>query len=95
MSGDLFAHSARKSKGKYLNLQNVETLGCAMCMVKLPAAENNGSEQKRTYWHEQLKLELEIILPFLVSKHISLNDENAQELVNFLSECCIFEQTEN
>lgn len=80
MSGYLFANSARKSKEKHPKWQDIEMLVCVVGTVKLPNPKINGSKQKRTDWHAQLKLELERHLPFLANEHISLKDEKAQEL---------------
>lgn len=94
MSGHLFAISARKSKGKDPKFQDIESLGCVMSTVKLPDAEINGSKQKRTDWHAQLKLEFDRLLPFLANEHISLKDEKAQELWKSRSGRSISEQVQ-
>lgn len=90
----LFLNNVKKTKGKFPRWKDADTLGSVMATVNLPDAEINGSKQRKSVWHEQLRAEFTRLLPFLTAKHTELEDRQLIDLWNSRSGRSIAEQAQ-
>lgn len=77
-SGGTVPPTPRTSKGKQVAWSDLEYLGATMATVNLPDACINGSKQKKTFWHGQLKKEFDNLYISMKRKYVELNDITLQ-----------------
>lgn len=60
--------------GKQQQWRDVDTMEAVMAIVNLPDVSINGSKQKKSDWHAQLKAEFDRLLSVLMAENLELNN---------------------